>query len=80
MVQNVKYVVLLFYGRTKPTSEDELEIPGIMNHKPRCANRLKIFDDRMECDQSDEEEERSDSRGPHVVYIAYGKWCPAFRP
>ena len=58
----------------------ELEIPGIINHKPRCANRLKIFDDRMECDQSDEEEERSDSRGPHWVYIAWGKWCPAFRP
>ena len=58
----------------------ELEVPGIINHKPRCANRLKIFDDRMECDQSDEEEERSDSRGPHWVYIAWGKWCPASRP
>ena len=53
-----------------------LEIPGIT--KGRCANRLQIFDDHIDCDQSDDE--RSDSPGPHWLYIAFGKWCHAIRP
>jgi hypothetical protein len=51
-------------------------IPGIA--KERCANRLEIFDDHMDCDQSDEE--KSEAVGPHWVYIAFGKWCHASRP
>lgn len=51
-------------------------VPGIA--KERCANRLEIFDNNMNCEQSDEE--RSDAVGPHWVYITFGARCHAIRP
>ena len=51
-------------------------VPGIA--KERCANRLEIFDNNMDCEQSDEE--RSDADGPHWVYITFGVRCHAIRP
>ena len=51
-------------------------VPGIA--KERCANRLEIFDNNMDCEQSDEE--RSDAVGPHWVYITFGVRCHAIRP
>ena len=51
-------------------------VPGIA--KERCANRLEILDNNMDCEQSDEE--RADAVGPHWVYIAFGVRCHAIRP
>lgn len=67
------YVVYMHQSRSTVAMAEHCLISFYTNDclfKKRCANRKDDLDDHIRHDESDEE--RSDSPGPHFLYVAFG--------